>query len=115
LADVQGVLDALTGEQRFAALELMARLYVDRGDYASALERVNEALRGQPTLDRRLLRAQIYEAQANARGLARDERQRLLRFALIDLEWVSGFSAYFRQVDRDRLEEALERVASALG
>ncbi|MFQ3647143.1 MAG: tetratricopeptide repeat protein [Anaerolineae bacterium] len=113
--DVQRILDNLTGSPRFAAFELLARLYTTRSDYANALDMVNNALRGEQTIERRLLRAQIYEAQANARGVARAERNRLLRLALADLEWVNGFSAYFNQVDRESLAEALERVASGIG
>ena len=115
IAEVSSALDGLTGSQRFAAFELLARLYVARSDYANALEMVNSALRGEQTIERRLLRAQIYEAQASARGVNRDERNRLLRLALADLEWVNGFSAYFNQLDRDSLTEALERVASGIG
>lgn len=115
IRDVQRILDNLTGSQRFAAFELLARIYVARSDYANALDMVNSALRGEQTLERRLLRAQIYEAQANARGVARNERNRLLRLALADLEWVNGFSAYFTQVDRESLTKSLERVASGIG
>jgi tetratricopeptide (TPR) repeat protein len=115
VADVQRILDNLTGSPRFAAFELLARLYTARSDYANALDMINTALRGEQTIERRLLRAQIYEAQANARGVDRAERSRLLRLALADLEWVNGFSAYFHQIDRASLTEALERVASGIG
>lgn len=115
IRDVQRILDSVTGSQRSAAYELLARLYVARSDYANALDMVNNALRDEQTIERRLLRAQIYEAQANARNVNRAERNRLLGLALADLEWVNGFSAYFNQVDRESLAEALERVASGIG
>lgn len=112
---IRNVLGNLNGTLLGSAYETLADAYFAQDDYPAALDMLNTAIRTEPTLARRLLRARIAETQATSTSTSASERTRLLQQALDDYRWVQTFSAYYSDVDITTLNEAITRVATALG